>query len=262
MNLVHLQVLDGAVSVWFSYVPPIWWFSGQPTAGSCEIITMDHDSSQPRRTIARQTARCTCRKGQIAGTRRARPACVDGETSCGVWLRQAINYQSSSPSWCSFYNHRIFIHLWDLQAVKVCKLMWRLVYFLSSHHLAPSLVWHDSLFRWWRLRPPGQSVGLELHTAGWPGQENHGKMRTWRGTSSASSISSAQHQHVRDNSLSTSQSILVLMLLWVTASLVGHWHGWCLPGLPDSSRKGVTPPDWTTLILQDNHWPARLHKLD
>uniref|UniRef100_A0A665U5D1 TAFA chemokine like family member 5 n=1 Tax=Echeneis naucrates TaxID=173247 RepID=A0A665U5D1_ECHNA len=46
-------------------------------AGTCEIVTLDRDSSQPRRTIARQTARCACRKGQIAGTTRARPACVD-----------------------------------------------------------------------------------------------------------------------------------------------------------------------------------------
>lgn len=53
--------------------------SGQLLAGTCEIVTLDRDSSQPRRTIARQTARCACRKGQIAGTTRARPACVDGE---------------------------------------------------------------------------------------------------------------------------------------------------------------------------------------
>ncbi|XP_038935695.1 chemokine-like protein TAFA-5 isoform X1 [Rattus norvegicus] len=51
---------------------------GQLAAGTCEIVTLDRDSSQPRRTIARQTARCACRKGQIAGTTRARPACVDG----------------------------------------------------------------------------------------------------------------------------------------------------------------------------------------
>ncbi|XP_045219354.2 chemokine-like protein TAFA-5 isoform X1 [Macaca fascicularis] len=49
----------------------------QLAAGTCEIVTLDRDSSQPRRTIARQTARCACRKGQIAGTTRARPACVD-----------------------------------------------------------------------------------------------------------------------------------------------------------------------------------------
>ncbi|EGW14601.1 Protein FAM19A5 [Cricetulus griseus] len=54
---------------------------GQLAAGTCEIVTLDRDSSQPRRTIARQTARCACRKGQIAGTTRARPACVDGKSS-------------------------------------------------------------------------------------------------------------------------------------------------------------------------------------
>ncbi|KAJ8392252.1 hypothetical protein AAFF_G00078200 [Aldrovandia affinis] len=50
---------------------------GQLAAGTCEIVTLDRDSSQPRRTIARQTARCACKRGQIAGTTRARPACVD-----------------------------------------------------------------------------------------------------------------------------------------------------------------------------------------
>ncbi|KAM8861239.1 chemokine-like protein TAFA-5 isoform X2 [Synchiropus splendidus] len=50
---------------------------GQLLAGTCEIVTLDRDSSQPRRTIARQTARCACRKGQIAGTTGGRPACVD-----------------------------------------------------------------------------------------------------------------------------------------------------------------------------------------
>ncbi|XP_017350405.1 chemokine-like protein TAFA-5 isoform X1 [Ictalurus punctatus] len=52
-------------------------YCGQLAAGTCEIVTLDKDSSQPRRTIARQTARCACKKGQIAGTTRASPACVD-----------------------------------------------------------------------------------------------------------------------------------------------------------------------------------------
>ncbi|XP_069485340.1 chemokine-like protein TAFA-5 isoform X2 [Ambystoma mexicanum] len=51
--------------------------AGQLAAGTCEIVTIKRDSSQPRRTIARQTARCACKKGQIAGTTRASPACVD-----------------------------------------------------------------------------------------------------------------------------------------------------------------------------------------
>ncbi|KAL1270249.1 hypothetical protein QQF64_032538, partial [Cirrhinus molitorella] len=49
----------------------------QLAVGTCEIVMLNRDSSQPKRTIARQTARCACRRGQIAGTTRARPACVD-----------------------------------------------------------------------------------------------------------------------------------------------------------------------------------------
>ncbi|CAB1440377.1 unnamed protein product [Pleuronectes platessa] len=60
------------------------WWVGQLAAGTCEIVTLDRDSSQPRRTIARQTARCACKKGQIAGTTRARPACVDAGRSEGA----------------------------------------------------------------------------------------------------------------------------------------------------------------------------------
>ncbi|XP_053109349.1 chemokine-like protein TAFA-5 isoform X5 [Hemicordylus capensis] len=68
-------------------------YCSQLAAGTCEIVTLDRDSSQPRRTIARQTARCACKKGQIAGTTRARPACVDESTkvvssnpSCSIRL--------------------------------------------------------------------------------------------------------------------------------------------------------------------------------
>ncbi|KAF1419638.1 Protein FAM19A5, partial [Spheniscus humboldti] len=45
--------------------------------GTCEITALDWDLSHPRRTIAQQTARCACRRGQAAGTARAKPACVD-----------------------------------------------------------------------------------------------------------------------------------------------------------------------------------------
>uniref|UniRef100_A0A8C8DC07 TAFA chemokine like family member 5b n=1 Tax=Oryzias sinensis TaxID=183150 RepID=A0A8C8DC07_9TELE len=51
--------------------------SSQATAGTCEIVTLDQDRSQPWQTVARQSVRCACRKGQMAGTIRARPACVD-----------------------------------------------------------------------------------------------------------------------------------------------------------------------------------------
>lgn len=72
--------------------------AGQLAAGTCEIVTLDRDSSQPRRTIARQTARCACRKGQIAGTTRASPACVDGKS-------QAAFIQAFVPLYLSPVEH-------------------------------------------------------------------------------------------------------------------------------------------------------------
>ncbi|XP_024136525.1 chemokine-like protein TAFA-5 [Oryzias melastigma] len=54
----------------------IHW-EGQAKAGTCEVVTLDEDRSQPWRTVNRQSVRCACRKGQMAGTIRARPACVD-----------------------------------------------------------------------------------------------------------------------------------------------------------------------------------------
>lgn len=62
--------------------------AGQLAVGTCEIVMLNRDSSLPRRTIARQTARCACRRGQIAGTTRARPACVDGKAG-DLPLKQA-----------------------------------------------------------------------------------------------------------------------------------------------------------------------------
>lgn len=72
--------------------------AGQLAAGTCEIVTLDRDSSQPRRTIARQTARCACRKGQIAGTTRARPACVDGKSAQARPLRRPRRCAPPEPA--------------------------------------------------------------------------------------------------------------------------------------------------------------------
>lgn len=78
--LQHDWLKEIACSAFSDYGTCCWFFfPGQLAAGTCEIVTLDRDSSQPRRTIARQTARCACKKGQIAGTTRARPACVDGK---------------------------------------------------------------------------------------------------------------------------------------------------------------------------------------
>ncbi|KAH0618777.1 hypothetical protein JD844_018241 [Phrynosoma platyrhinos] len=62
----------------------LWLLYSHPTkegkeleVGTCEITALDRDMSHPKRMIARQTARCACRRGQVAGTTKAKPACVD-----------------------------------------------------------------------------------------------------------------------------------------------------------------------------------------
>nr|XP_033814842.1 chemokine-like protein TAFA-5 isoform X2 [Geotrypetes seraphini] len=75
--VIHAQFLKEDLVSSVMEILDLTMFQGQLAAGTCEIVTLDRDSSQPRRTIARQTARCACKKGQIAGTTRARPACVD-----------------------------------------------------------------------------------------------------------------------------------------------------------------------------------------
>ncbi|XP_072776422.1 chemokine-like protein TAFA-5 isoform X2 [Taeniopygia guttata] len=77
-------------------------YCSQLAAGTCEIVTLDRDSSQPRRTIARQTARCACKKGQIAGTTRARPACVDDALRACNWKTAHIQGARiiKTKQWC------------------------------------------------------------------------------------------------------------------------------------------------------------------
>ncbi|XP_075926818.1 chemokine-like protein TAFA-5 isoform X1 [Petromyzon marinus] len=56
---------------------------GQLAVGTCEVVALDRDGSDVARTVARQTARCACRRGRIAGTTRARPACVEARVIRG-----------------------------------------------------------------------------------------------------------------------------------------------------------------------------------
>ncbi|XP_019944359.1 chemokine-like protein TAFA-3 isoform X3 [Paralichthys olivaceus] len=79
---------------------------GQLAVGTCEIVMLNRDSSVPRRTIARQTARCACRRGQIAGTTRARPACVDATS-----VSSTLTMDYTQPSCCGSeaFNHIIAV---------------------------------------------------------------------------------------------------------------------------------------------------------
>lgn len=81
----------------------------------CEITALDRDLSHPRRMIARQTARCACRRGQVAGTTRAKPACVDGKRAPGLPRLPALtapeSWEPGSPDSSKTPRPRVtFVH--------------------------------------------------------------------------------------------------------------------------------------------------------
>lgn len=86
--------------------------TGQLAVGTCEIVMLNRDSSQPKRTIARQTARCACRRGQIAGTTRARPACVDGEMQPTHTFSHCVHTHTYPLTACNKPRHVIRLHCW------------------------------------------------------------------------------------------------------------------------------------------------------
>ncbi|CAN0139586.1 unnamed protein product [Lampetra planeri] len=51
--------------------------AGQLAVGTCEVVTLSHEEVESRRAVSTQTARCACRRGQVAGTTLGQPACVD-----------------------------------------------------------------------------------------------------------------------------------------------------------------------------------------
>lgn len=93
--------------------------AGQLAVGTCEIVMLNRDSSIPRRTIARQTARCACRRGQIAGTTRARPACVDGKSLGQISRFAKKDSKKANISILRKRKKTIWWALWDHLFLKV-----------------------------------------------------------------------------------------------------------------------------------------------
>lgn len=52
-----------------------------------------------------------------------------------------------------------------------------LLFLLSSNRVEPTVVSDDSVFGRRRLRPPGQSVGVDLHSTRGKSQDHHGESR-------------------------------------------------------------------------------------
>ncbi|XP_077423733.1 chemokine-like protein TAFA-4 isoform X2 [Vanacampus margaritifer] len=80
---LHRLLLPASVAgfCWFLLCALHWHDlrQGHVGAGVCEVLTLERDGGHPRRSVARQTARCACVPGRMAGTTRARPACVSAD---------------------------------------------------------------------------------------------------------------------------------------------------------------------------------------